>query len=274
MHENILETLRGLLFYNFPKNLDGFPVVYDQPVSNWYSGPADLTGVVPPAVVIRSAESNNKDVTYGGKEIEHSISIEFWAQGDDRESSARNASEGSRILYEILLPFKRMWVAINCPICEKVTLSPLHFTAAHALVLDPFISSIYSDFATRWNLTHTPPITDTGISNSAEALLTANSANGVAAEAYRRLWEAVRVASTNTIVNLPNNAYSNIKAAQRDLLYPIRILTDINVTSAKTITDEEAEEFLYKGSMTFTAKELRMIAASGPDGPSVPTEAL
>ena len=76
MLERVYDTLRGILFYELPKNAKGEAVIFDRPVSGFYIGEA---AVRPNAIsiIFKGASSPLKDISFGLQEFEHNVSIEI-----------------------------------------------------------------------------------------------------------------------------------------------------------------------------------------------------
>lgn len=267
MQELILETIKGLLFYNFPKNTSGQPVAYGSVVTNFVVGKRTITGIKPPSVVIYGNQIPSKIPTFGAREIEHSITIEYWAQNTTKFLSEVDAQEGARIIYEILLPHRRMWVVSKCPICLTHTLSPEHYLDVHSNIIDSYVTTFTTDYAAWWNSWNASTITPTDVVNMLPA-------SRLSAQAWEMFWNAVLASNSNTFSPLTTQAYNNILQSGKDLRRPIMELYDCNVSQAIGSDGGDEQQFLYKSTITFTAKQLVEISTFGPDGPSVPTEAI
>ena len=74
MLERVYDTIKGILFYEFPKNNNNQAVVYDRPITGFYVGDV---GVKPNAlsITIKNGSSSLKDIAMGLQEYEHSITI-------------------------------------------------------------------------------------------------------------------------------------------------------------------------------------------------------
>jgi hypothetical protein len=266
MQEQILETVRGLLEYNFPA-VSGAPTIYDRTVAQWYIGETALTGKSPlPAIVVKSAEADPKDDTFGTQVIDHKITIEVWDQGTTREKSERNVNEGARLIRGVIRQLRRIWVMYPCPICsvggeQFQCLSPTHYSTAHTALLQPYMDAAVADYVATYNLTHETTI------NSSQAYATL-PASGVANEAVSRLFADISAASTNTIANLTNEQFANCKWMLSNFAQPTRLLYDCQVSG---VTVKAGEALLFSAEISFTAKEQDRLPSFGPDGALVPT---
>ena len=137
MLERVYDTLRGILFHELPKNAKGEAVIFDRPVTGFYVGEA---GVRPNAIsiIFKGASSPLKDISFGLQEFEHNVGIEISVGADNIETTERVTQEATRIILSILRKHRRIWVVDICPICEKFTLSPAHFTFDHNNVLSHY----------------------------------------------------------------------------------------------------------------------------------------
>jgi hypothetical protein len=126
MVERIYDTIRAIVFSEFPLNLQGYPVVYDRPILEWFFGDREILPS-PLGVVLRNTNSNVKDIGFGLREIEYSIGITFYSSNDDKETTERIIQEAARLLHSILKNHRTMWICDKCPFCDKLPLSPIHY---------------------------------------------------------------------------------------------------------------------------------------------------
>lgn len=258
MLEDVFETLRGIIWDEMPKNSSGQPTIYDQVVKKWYLGQVVLPGTDTPAVVIRAEQpSDPQDVSFGTREYTHNLVVEVYVQAAKRENSERFAQEGARLLNRILNRHRRMWVVGICPICQKSTLSPEHFTIEHDDILAPFVTQVESEFAAVWSATH---------STSAPSL--ADSA--LAAAAFLKMYDSIVDETTPVVTNLTADARSRILVYKTKERAPVRLLYDVVVGSVKTSDGGEQQQLLFKSEFSLAAKELLRITEYGPD--NVPTD--
>ena len=126
MVEKIYDTLKAILWTEFPKNNQGVPFVYNRIIQNWFFG--DRT-VQPSAlgVVLRGTTESLKDLGFGLREISWSVGITFYSSNDDKETSERVVQEYARIAHEILKKHRTMWICDLCPFCDLFPLSPIHY---------------------------------------------------------------------------------------------------------------------------------------------------
>jgi len=257
MLERVYDTLRGILFYELPKNAKGEAVIFDRPVSGFYIGEA---GVKPNAISIalKGASSPLKDISFGLQEFEHSVSIEVNVGADNIETTERVTQEATRIILSILRKHRRIWVVDICPICEKFTLSPAHFTADHNDVLSSYVTSVTNEFNTLWSDTHPSSLAPPALPDS-----------GKSAEAFIRMYNDVGVGTS--VTNLSTKARNNILRMQADNVEPVRMLYDVLCNDNKSSDDATGKQLFRSGTITVTAKELVRQIYFGPD--NVPTTA-
>jgi len=126
MVEKIYDTLKAILWSQFPRNQQGYPEVYDRIIQEWFFGDRQVLPA-PLGVVLRSTNIDVKDIGFGLREIEYSIGIMFYSSNDDQETSERVIQEAARIAHQILKNHRTMWICDLCPFCGKFPLSPVHY---------------------------------------------------------------------------------------------------------------------------------------------------
>ena len=94
--------------------------------------------------------------------------------------------------------------------------------------------------------------------------------SGLAADAYIRLYEAVR--NNDVVANLSTEGKNNILQMQKDLINPLRLLYGIKTTDVKPSDDGRGQQLLRQGQFTLSAKEIIKVVNLGPD--DVPIEAV
>jgi hypothetical protein len=257
MLERVYDTLRGILFYELPKNAKGEAVIFDRPVSGFYIGEA---GVKPNAIsiVFKGASSPLKDISFGLQEFEHNVSIEISVGADNIETTERVTQEATRIILSILRKHRRIWVVDICPICEKFSLSPAHFTVDHNDILSSYATTVTNEFNNLWAETHPANLAPPTLPDS-----------GKAAEAFIRMYNDVGAGTT--VANLPTKARNNILRMQADNVEPVRMLYDVLCNDNKSSDDATGKQLFRSGTITITAKELIRQIYFGPD--TVPTTA-
>lgn len=257
MLERVYDTLRGILFYELPKNAKGEAIIFDRPVTGFYIGEAAVrpNGI---AIVFKGSSSPLKDISFGLQEFEHSVSIEVNVGADNIETTERVTQEATRIILSILRKHRRMWVVDICPICEKFSLSPTHFTADHNNILSSYVATVTNEFNTLWSETHPSNLSAPSLPDS-----------GKAAEAFIRMYNDV--AAGVAVTNLSSKATSNIQRMQSDNVDPIRMLYDVLCNDNKSSDDATGKQLFRSGNITLTAKELVRQIYFGPD--NVPTTA-
>jgi len=126
MVEKIYDTIRAIIYNEFPLNSSGQPVVYDRQIQEWFFGDRQIIPS-PLGIIMRGTQSSIKDVGYGLREIEYTIGITFYSDGDDKETSERVVQESARILHTILKNHRTMYICDLCPFCDKFPLNPIHY---------------------------------------------------------------------------------------------------------------------------------------------------
>jgi hypothetical protein len=256
MLEKIYDTIRGILYYKMPKNAEGKVVIYDRVVQGWYFGDRD---VKPSSlsIIVYGSTVPVSDVAFGLQEVEHKITIGVDAGADNSEISERQAQELARVVYEVLKSYRNLWIMDLCPICGKWSMTPRHFIEDHGTLMAPFVTASTTNFNNLWSQNH-----------SASAPTLPDS--GLAADAYIRLYEAVR--NNDVVANLSTEGKNNILQMQKDLINPLRLLYGIKTTDVKPSDDGRGQQLLRQGQFTLSAKEIIKVVNLGPD--DVPIEAV
>jgi hypothetical protein len=151
-----------------------------------------------------------------------------------------------------------MWVVESCPICNKFTLNPQHFTVDHNAIFSSYTSTVTNEFNNLWSDTHNPDIAAPSI-----------PASGLAAEAFIRMYNDVGAGVT--VTNLPTTARNNILRMRADNVEPVRMLYDVLCNDIKGSDDATNRQLFRNGTITIRAKELVRQLYFGPD--NVPTTA-
>jgi hypothetical protein len=164
MTERIYDALRAILFLEFPKSSRGVPFIYDREIDNWYIGER---GVIPDnlTILISGQSVSESDSMYGYRMVDYSFEVKLYASGDDQTLTLRIATEGARIIRNILNNHKRIWVMDLCPICGKLPTSPEHFFVddEHQGIFGIYgtefgptgtAGGIYNDIRSNWYKTH------------------------------------------------------------------------------------------------------------------------
>ncbi len=126
MVERIYDTLKAIIYTDFPKNAQGQPVIYDRAIENWYVGDRAIYPS-PLGIVFRGSASDIKDIGYGYREVDYSIKVTLYSSNDDQTTSERVIQESARILHAVLKNHRTMWICDLCPFCQKLPLSPIHY---------------------------------------------------------------------------------------------------------------------------------------------------
>ena len=126
MVERIYDTIKGILWTDFPKDSNGIPSVYNRRITQWLFGDKKI---LPAAlgIIIKEPKSSFRDIGFGLRKIEYNITLEVYSSSDDKETSERVVQEAARIAQSILKNHRTLWVCDLCPICGKLPLSPIHY---------------------------------------------------------------------------------------------------------------------------------------------------
>lgn len=260
MIEHIYDALAASLYYDWPKNADGKPVVYNRVVKIWNQGDRDIKAVSVPSITFQGESSDPEEIASGLWEITHNINIEVQNQGTDPKSSERDTNEASRLLFEFLKDRRRMWVLTVCPICFKSIMSPGHYLDEHGDIFGDYATAAVTQFETDWTATH-----DSNVPIPYGQL----TLSGVSTEAFYRVYEAVR--NQQAVTNLPDKAKKAIEVALATRMRPIRLLSQAKLSGTSS-EGSKGKELLASGKWKWTAKENIFQAAYGPDD-NTPTTA-
>lgn len=126
MIEKIYDTIKGVLYTDFPKNDRGVPAIYDREIKEWFFGDRQILPS-PLGVVLRGTTSSIKDIGFGLIEIEYSIGLTFYSSNDDKETSERVIQETARVAQTVLKNHRSLWICELCPFCGSFPLSPIHY---------------------------------------------------------------------------------------------------------------------------------------------------
>lgn len=126
MIEKIYDTIKAILWSEFPKNSQDVPSVYDRTITDWLFGDRQINPS-PLGVILKGTQAEVKDKGFGLREINYSIKVIFYASGDDAETSERVVNEFARIANQILKNHRTMWICDVCPFCNLSPLSPIHY---------------------------------------------------------------------------------------------------------------------------------------------------
>ena len=242
MLERVYDTIKGILFYEFPKNNNGQAVVYDRPVTGFYIG--DI-GVKPNSlsITVKGGSSSLKDIAMGLQEYEHNLTVEINAGGDNIELAERITQEATRIILSIMRKHRRMWIVELCPICGKSSLTPQHFTIDHSSLLSSYVTTVNSEFSTLWQQTHPASIGVPTIQPS-----------NLAAEAFLRLYNDVGTGTT--VSGLTSAQLSNIQRMISDNIEPVRFLYDVICNDNKPSDDATNKQLYRSGTVTIQLRNL------------------
>jgi hypothetical protein len=126
MLERVYDTLKAILWTDFPKNNQGVPYIYDRTIDEWFFGDRQILPA-PLGVVLRASQGELKDIGFGLREIDYTINITFYSSGDNAETSERVVQESARLAHSILKNHRTMWICELCPFTESLPLSPIHY---------------------------------------------------------------------------------------------------------------------------------------------------
>jgi hypothetical protein len=257
MLEQVYETVRGILFHELPKNGDGKTVVYDRVIKQFLLGDQEVIAEQP-AIVIKGSTSKPQKYAQNVYKLTHTLTIQTWSQNDTKEIAEKVSQEMARLVYEAMLPHRRIWVMVKCPICNKKIMSPLHFTTAHNILFDPYVTTVETALTNTWLETHpstdpVPPFVDSGIAKAAYDLLDNDVRNLV------------------NVPNLANDAKNRILYYQSDKRRAVRLLYNVDITDIKPSDDGMGKQILHASEFSLTFEELVKQTSYGPD--NVPTDA-
>lgn len=257
MLERVYDTIRGILYHELPKNAKDQIVIFDRPVTGFYIGEQAVkpNGI---SFTFMGSSSPLKDIAFGLQEFEHSLTINITVGADNIETTERVTQEATRLVLSSLRKHRRMWVVETCPICNKFTLNPQHFTVDHNSILSSYVTTVTNEFNNLWSDTHDPTISAPTLPSS-----------GLAAEAFIRMYNDVGAGTT--VANLSTKARNNILRMQADNVEPVRMLYDVLCNDNKSSDDATGKQLFRSGNITITAKELVRQIYFGPD--NVPTTA-
>ena len=237
-----------------PKDYNGKAIVFDRPITAWYYGERDVKNTNL-SVTFKGGQGALKDIALGLQEFTYTVNIDINAGTDNIEISERLVQETTRLILSIMRKHRRVWVVDVCPICQKFTLSPTHFTIDHNDILEGYVNAVVADYNALWAETHPASIPPATLPDSAKAT-----------EAFLRMFEDVR--NNVSVTGLAVTARKNIQRMQSDFVEPIRILYDVSCNT-NTFSDDATGRALQKGgSILITAKELVKQYAYGPDNVS------
>jgi hypothetical protein len=272
MIADIYTTLQAIIYDGFPKNNQSKPVVFDEPIIGWYQGDRSLITETP-GIVFQGQPSTSKDVGFATKEYEHKILISCWHRSDGNALLEQKVLEFTRLIHEVILPHRRIWVLAKCPLCPlsskkiltKWSLSPEHFIIGHSGILGNF-SDIYSASGTNsyvanakhnadliWQQTH-----NTGYSGFVNS--------GLAVGAFNLMYEDVRSGYSVSGMSLATSGV--ISSYQSNKIRPIRIITDCVLSDIKPVTQDNEKNLFRGGEFLLTCKERITVPGFGPDNVS------
>ena len=256
MLEQVYETIRGILFYELPKNGDGNTVVYDRVIKQYLFGDQE---VIPsqPAIVIKGSTSKPQKYGQNLYKLTHTLTIQTWLQSDNKEVAERVSQEMAREVFESLLPHKRIWVLVKCPICQKKMMSPLHFTIAHPTLFAPYVATVTTNLTNMWLETH--PATDT---------IPTFIDSGIARRAYELLEDDVR--NNVSVPNLDSASKDRILYYLSDRRHVVRLISNVDSTDIKPSDDAMGKQILHAAEFSIIFEELVKLVSYGPD--NVPTD--
>lgn len=273
MLDAIYDTIKGLLFYELPKNATGSPVVYNQVIKGWYFGDRSVLSETP-GIVIQGKPSSQKDITFACKELTHQITISCWVRADGNALAEKQAMEFTRSVYNALLPHRRMWLMLQCPLCPNLTwsLSPQHYILEHSNIFglftdvydpdnfinnDTYIKKVKYNHNLTWRQTH---------SNNLDSA-TAFNRSGLAVEAFYMMCDDVK---NNIVVpHLTDASKAKIKSYDEKERIPIAFAYKCVFSDNITPVEQNNDNALFRGGeFTLSLQELRKVSEFGPDNVS------
>lgn len=252
MQQQIYETIQAMLFLEMPKNQAGNIVIFDREVKGWSLGDRKLKPATP-AIVIYGQSINRKDIATRTYEVEHTVTIKLELGSDNQTISASILQEFERLVNEVFLSHRQIWVMGQCPVCMKKTLSPEHFLIEHANIFQSYAEDAVADAEAVWAETHTTTMPT--MANSRQAVL-----------AFNRVVEAIR--NNSPVKNLTAEAKRAFDFVISTKMKPIRVLYDVRISDIKPTDNGIDKQTYHTGEVTIHAMELSLIPATGPDNVS------
>jgi len=254
MLEAIYDTIRAIIWEEFPSDISGAPIIWDQPIKKWLYGDRTLIEETP-SVLFSGRTIDHKRITNGINELTYQISVSGWDRGSRIEVSERRSLELTRLLYEAILPHSIIWVMTPCPICLKKVLTPSHFYYSHgpgaigsSNVMSEEFNQAKEHFDSLWSESHN--------SSAPNWIL-----SGLSTEAFNILYN--NIITNGSHVGIADT--SAFTAIDKNKMRPIRLLYEVVYTSINPVAIERESEIFKGGEFTISAKELIRIPEFGPD---------
>jgi hypothetical protein len=252
MQQSIYETFQAILFLEMPKNDAGNIIVFDREIKGWSLGDRRLKPATP-AIVIYGSSLNKKEITTLTYETEHVITIKLETGNDDQAISASLLQEFERLVNEVFLEHRQIWVIDKCPICMKKTLSPQHFLIEHSDIFQSYADNAVADLEALWAETHTTTMPT--IAESRKASL-----------AFDGVLEDIK--NNRPIERLNAESKRAFDFMVKNKMKPIRLLYDTKISDIKPTDNGIDKQTYHIGEITIHALEVTRIPSSGPDGVS------
>ena len=252
MQQNIYETIQALLFLEMPKNTAGNIVIFDREVKAFNLGDRRLKPAVPTITIYGSA-LNRKEISTLTYETDHTITIKLETGNDDQTLTAKILQEFERLVNEVFLSHRQLWVMDQCPVCLKKSLSPRHFILEHPDIFSSYETTELANLETIWNETHTTPMPAVSPSRSASM-------------AFYAVLEEVR--NNRAVARLDASGRRAFEFMLSTKMKPIRLLYDVKISDVKPTDNSIDKQTFHTGEVTIKATELTRVTASGPDNVS------
>lgn len=252
MQQNILETFQAILFSEMPKNKSGNIIVFDREIKGWNLGDRKLKPATPSISIFGKAISNKEIATFT-YEIEHSVTIKLETGNDTQTISAAILQEFERLVNEIFLSRRQIWVMTACPFCMKRTLSPEHFINEHNDIFSDFVSTATTNVENVWNQTHAtsmPPL-----KNSRKALM-----------ALDLILDNIR--NNKPVKNINDEQKRALEFILSTKMRPVRLLYDVKISDITPTDNAIDKQTFHTGEISLKALEIQTIPSSGPDNVS------
>jgi hypothetical protein len=251
MLESIMDTLRGIIHFELPKNQNNIPTLYTEEIRHWYYGDRSVIAETP-SILFTPKNVDIKKISYNTFELTYHLTVSGWARSKTNELSERYGYELTRLIYYVLLKHHVLWVCTPCWVCKEKIFSPEHYTIKHPQIFNQYLTQSQNNFNTLWLQSHfstdpSPTWTNSGLAVESLNLLYNDVINGVG------------------VTNVDITIQEIFLSGQQKLRKPVVLLYDVNVTDVNPATEPKEQEILKGGEFTITAKERVIISSFGPD---------
>lgn len=158
--EGILRTFREITRLELPRNSDGHPCVYGQPIQGWFHGDRQLVSVDElPAIAFDSQRRHTEFGTFRARDHDWQFSIICYVRLDSTDATTTMLHEMARLVDDVISRHTRVWVFDRCIFCMSEFVDPNHLTT-HSTELSGYVGGVRTDWLARWNATHQVQGTD------------------------------------------------------------------------------------------------------------------